>query len=146
MGNRLKSEEHQVAATTATGDNKAASGRFIRLMYALGIFSKESLVKSMPFVFFLMAIALFYIANSYEAERVIREIDKTGKELKVLRTEYISVKSELMFTSKQSEVARMASSFGIQESKTAPMKIVVADNNNQESEPTLWEKLKRIFS
>ncbi len=146
MGNRIRSEEQHVAAKAAAGDNKVASGRFIRLMYALGIFSKESLVKSMPFFFFLMAIALLYIANSYEAERVIRQIDKTGKELKVLRTEYISVKSELMFTSKQSEVARMASSFGISESKTAPMKIVVADNNKQESEPTLWEKLKRIFS
>lgn len=146
MGNRIRNEEQHAATITSIGDKKAASGRFIRLMYALGIFSKESLVKSMPFVFFLMAIALLYIANSYEAERVIREIDKTSKELKVLRTEYISVKSELMFTSKQSEVARMASTFGIHESKTAPMKIVVADNNKQESEPTLWEKLKRIFS
>ena len=146
MGNRIRNEEQHAAATATASDNKAASGRFIRLMYAFGIFSKESLVKSMPFVFFLMAIALLYIANSYEAERVIREIDKTGKELKVLRTEYISVKSELMFTSKQSEVARMASTFGIYESKTAPMKIVVADNNKQETEPTLWEKLKRIFS
>lgn len=144
MGNRIRSEEQQTVA--ATGDNKAGSSRFIRLMYAFGIFSKEGLVKAMPFVFFLMAIALLYIANSYEAERVIRDIDKTGKELKALRTEYISVKSELMFTSKQSEVARMSSSFGISESKSAPMKIVVADKNNQESEPTLWEKLKRIFS
>lgn len=144
MGNRIRSEEQKVVASA--GDNKAGSGRFVRLMHAFGIFSKEGLVKAMPFVFFLMAIALLYIANSYEAERVIRDIDKTGKELKALRTEYISVKSELMFTSKQSEVARMSSSFGISESKSAPMKIVVADKNNQESEPTLWEKLKRIFS
>ncbi|MFM7177142.1 MAG: FtsL-like putative cell division protein [Bacteroidota bacterium] len=146
MGNRIRSEEQHVASTAGVGDKKAGSSRFIRLMYAFGIFSKEGLVKSMPFVFFLMAIALLYIANSYEAERVIRDIDKTGKELKALRTEYISVKSELMFTSKQSEVARMSSSFGISESKSAPMKIVVADNSNQESELTLWEKLKRIFS
>jgi hypothetical protein len=146
MGNRIRSEEQQVASTATASHNKAGGSRFIRLMYAFGIFSKEGLVKAMPFVFFLMSIALLYIANSYESERVIRNIDKTGKELKALRTEYISVKSELMFTSKQSEVARMASSFGISESKSAPMKIVVADNNKQESEPTLWEKLKRIFS
>lgn len=115
-------------------------------MYAFGIFSKEGLVAAMPFVFFLMGLAILYISNSYEAERVIREIDKTGKELKALRTEYISGKSDLMFTSKQSEVARMSEPFGIRESQTAPMKIVMASSTNKQVELTLWEKLKRIFS
>jgi hypothetical protein len=146
MVTKSKQEESQTGSQGRKVDGNGIGSRFIKIMYSFGIFSKEGLVASMPFVFFMMCIAMAYIANSYEAERVIRKIDKTGKELKVLRTEYISVKSELMFTSKQSEVARMASAFNIHESKTAPMKIVVAQNNQSESEPNLWEKIKRIFS
>ncbi|MFZ9942141.1 MAG: FtsL-like putative cell division protein [Bacteroidia bacterium] len=146
MGNKLRQEDNTTTVQDRKPNGNGISSRFIKVMHSFGIFSKEGLVASMPFVFFMMCIALAYIANSYEAERVIRKIDKTSKELKVLRTEYISVKSELMFTSKQSEVARMAAAFGIQESKTAPMKIVVAQQHKTESESTLWERLKRIFS
>jgi hypothetical protein len=86
----------------------------------------------MPFIFFMMVIALVYIANSYHAERTIREIDSISKELKTLRTEQISGSSELMFVSKQSEVARSVSDYGLKESVEAPMKIVVTDPKTEE--------------
>jgi uncharacterized protein (DUF3084 family) len=82
-------------------------------------------VSVMPYIFFLTVLALFYIANAYQAEKTIREIDRIGKELKTLRTEYVTGKSELMFVSKQSEVARKVSQQSIHESVVAPMKIVV---------------------
>jgi hypothetical protein len=72
-----------------------------------------------------MVIELVYIANSYHAERTIRDIDSVSKELKTLRTEYITGKSELMFVSKQTEVARQVGSQGIKESVEAPLKIIV---------------------
>jgi hypothetical protein len=122
------------------------SGRFIKLMNAFGIFSKEGLVSAMPYVFFLMLLALLYIGNSYEAERVIREIDKAEKELKALRTDYIAGKSDLMYTSKQSEVARLSIPFGLVESKSAPLKITVQKQQQDQHEYGIWEKLRRIFS
>ena len=79
----------------------------------------------MPFMFFLTGIAVLYIANSYVAERTIRDIDKTQKEIKEMRAEYISAKTELMVKSKQTEVAAALIPYGIKESTVAPKKIVV---------------------
>jgi hypothetical protein len=116
------------------------------VLYAFGIFSKEGHLAAMPFVFFLMGMALLYIANSYHAEHTIRQIDRTAKELKLLRTEYISGKSELMFTSKQSHVALMSLPLGLKESQDAPLKIVVRDEKSDNTSHSIWGKLKKIFS
>jgi hypothetical protein len=79
----------------------------------------------MPFILFIAGIGLLYIANSYYAERTIREIDAVSKELKTLRTEYITGKSELMMICKQSEVARAVAPLGLLEPTEAPKKIVM---------------------
>jgi hypothetical protein len=89
--------------------------------------TNKSSLKQAPFVLFLTIVALFYIANSYYAERKIRQINKINNELKELRSEYITSKSKLMFVSKQSEVAKTAEQMGlpIKESTTPPGKIIV---------------------
>jgi len=112
----------------------AAPGKFISYLNSFGIFSKDMLMKVMPYIFFLTLIALMYIANSYYAERTIRDIDAVTKELKTLRTEYITGKSELMIVSKQSEVARAVAPQGIKESVEAPKKIVVEPKNEKSSD------------
>lgn len=91
-------------------------------------------MKVMPYIFFLTLIALVYIANSYYAERTIRDIDAVSKELKTLRTEYITGKSELMIVSKQSEVARAVAPQGIRESVEAPKKIIVQPKSEKSSD------------
>ena len=89
--------------------------------------TNKTSLKQAPFVFFLTVVALFYIANSYYAERKIRQISKINNELKELRSEYITSKSKLMFVSKQSEVAKTAEEMGlpIKESTTPPGKIII---------------------
>ena len=72
------------------------------------IFTKEEVVKHMPYVLFLAFIALLYIANGYYAEDTVRQLNISGAELKELRSEYITTKSDLMYISKQSEVVNMA--------------------------------------
>src|SRR5690242_20293111 len=67
----------------------------------------ETVVRQIPFVLFLALIAILYIANSYYAENTVRKINKVKNDLKDLRAEYIYTKSELMFSSRQSEVASM---------------------------------------
>ena len=88
-------------------------------------FNLGNLVRQMPFIFFIALLAILYIANTYYAEKTIREINQTKKELKDLRAEYISTKSELMFSSRQSEISRLVSDLEIKESKVPPRKIVV---------------------
>jgi ABC-type transport system involved in cytochrome bd biosynthesis fused ATPase/permease subunit len=88
-------------------------------------FNLGNLVRQMPFIFFIALLAILYIANTYYAEKTIREINQTKKELKDLRAEYIYTKSELMFSSRQSEISRLVSDLEIKESKVPPRKIVV---------------------
>ena len=70
-------------------------------------------------------IAIFYIANGYYADDKIREVNKTSNDIKELRTEYISSKSDLMFVSKQSEIAKRVEKLGLKEPVVAPMKIEI---------------------
>ena len=112
----------------------AVPGRLFKYLTVFGIFSREMLMKVMPYIFFLTLIALVYIANSYYAERTIRDIDAISKELKTLRTEYITGKSELMIVSKQSEVARAVAPQGLKEPVEAPRKIVVKSSPEKSSD------------
>jgi hypothetical protein len=87
-----------------------------------------------PYTLFMLGIALVYIANSYYSEKTVREIDKIGRELKTLRSEYISGRSELMFNSKQSEVAKSVAPLGVVESTEAPRKIVLRTYKTEEED------------
>ena len=87
--------------------------------------SKEETLKLLPFVLFLFAMAILYIANGYYSEGKIREWSKITNEIKELRSEYITKKSDLMFISKQSEVAKAALKLNIKESVVPPKKILV---------------------
>jgi len=87
--------------------------------------SNEKNLKHLPFLLFLAFIAILYIANGYYADDKIREVNKISNQLKELRSEYISTKSELMFASKQSEVARSAEELGLKEPVVPPVKIEV---------------------
>jgi len=93
-------------------------------------FNLGNLVRQIPFIFFIALLTILYIANTYYAEKTIREINQTKKELKDLRAEYIYTKSELMFSSRQSEISRLVSDLEIKESKVPPRKIVVSKRKN----------------
>jgi hypothetical protein len=85
----------------------------------------RALTQNMPFILFLSALALVYIANSHFAEKKIRRINKLGKEIKELRWEYLNVKSELMFRSKMSEVSKAVEPLGLKPLSNPPVKIEV---------------------
>ena len=82
--------------------------------------SGENASRNIPFALFLCLLAGFYIANSYNAERIVRQTSKAGKDLKDLRSEYVSLKSELVFNSNPSQVAEKLVLLGVAESKTPP--------------------------
>jgi hypothetical protein len=87
--------------------------------------TRDNMVNNLPFLFWLFGLGIIYIANSHYAEKTVILTNKMEKEVKELRSDYIATRSELMFASKQSEVARAVQSMGIYESRTPPKKIVV---------------------
>ncbi len=91
----------------------------------------RAIVQNMPFILFLSAMALLYIANSHLAEKKIRRINKLGREIKELKWEYINVKSELMFRSKMSEVSKSVEPLGLKQLNAPPQKIVIQQNEKK---------------
>lgn len=98
--------------------------RYFASLFSGSFLAEQSTLRQLPFILFLTFLALCYVANGYYAERTVRRINQVTNELKELKSEYITSKSELMFISKQSEVAKLASGMGIKESVTPPKKIV----------------------
>ena len=109
-------------------DNKKETGKVTRSLaniFSGNFLSKDNVVRSLPFIFFLTFLGILYIANGYYAERTVRDLYKVGNELKELRSEYITIKSDLNYKSKQSQVAQATLELGIKESTVPPTKIVV---------------------
>lgn len=86
--------------------------------------SRIGSIKHLGYLLFLAGLAVFYIGNSYYAEKRVRKIEKLQKEVKELRSEYVSQKSIRMQNSRQSAIAKNLSSKGIKESMTPPVKLV----------------------
>lgn len=84
----------------------------------------QSLVKQVPFFLFLTVLAVIYIYNGHYADKTIRNINKTAKEVKELQWEYKTVKSEVMFQSKQSELVKAVEPLGLEELTEAPVVLV----------------------
>ena len=85
--------------------------------------SKETVAGNIGYILFLGFLAMVYIGNTYYTEKMYKSIDRTNRELKELRYQYITTKSMLMFQGRQSEISKRAVGFGLKESKTPPYKI-----------------------
>ena len=82
------------------------------------------IMKNMFFFLFLAALAVIYIYNGHYADNVVRDISRTNREVKELQYEYKTLKSEVMFRSKQSELAKAVGPFGLKE-LTAPPYVLI---------------------
>ena len=65
---------------------------------------REWLQRQIPFILFLVMIALFYINNRFTYEAQLRDIDRLKKELIDAKYESLTVSEELMQMSRQSYV------------------------------------------
>src|SRR5579871_7062362 len=94
--------------------SRKPKNKWLRLM------STKWIMKNMAFFLFLAALAVIYIYNGHYADKVVRDINRTNKELKELQYEYKTLKSEVMFRSKQSELAKAVAPFGLKELTSPP--------------------------
>ncbi|MEQ7799899.1 FtsL-like putative cell division protein [Pedobacter sp. ASV1-7] len=104
------------------------SNAFFRKLFTEGVVSKESATEMLPFLIFISVLCMLYIANSHMAIKNVRSIDKLNKEVKELSWEYKSLKADLMFKSKLTEVAKKVDTLGIKELTEPPKKIVINSN------------------
>jgi hypothetical protein len=84
----------------------------------------KNMGKNIGFFLFLAALAVVYIYNGHYADNISRDITRTDKEVKELQYEYKTLKSEVMFRSKQSELAKAVEPFGLKELVRPPYVLV----------------------
>lgn len=81
----------------------------------------QSVIKQVPFFLFLALLAVIYIYNGHYADKTIRNINRTSKEVKELQYEYIDVKGQVMGQSKQSELVKAVEPLGLKELTGTPV-------------------------
>jgi cell division protein FtsL len=127
MGNKIISEEDAGKLEAAKEEKVKETSRFTSAVQKMADFdfniSREWMVRQIPFALFVMFLLLVHIYNVHTTERIIRKTDKLNREIKELRSEYITILSELMSESKQSSVAQKLDTLGIKELITPPIKI-----------------------
>ena len=129
---RKETNGQEKKSTPKKQGNKVA--RSVLNIFSGSFLSKDYVILQLPFILFLTLIGIGYIANGFYAETAVRKISNLNSKLKELKSEFITTKSELMFMSNQSEVARAAAPFGLKESTVPPKKIVVKVNSNPQKE------------
>lgn len=99
--------------------------RWLVSVFSGSFLTRENAVRQLPFLLFMTIMALGYITNGYYTEQKIREVNKTQNDIKELKSEYITTKSELVFITKQSEVAKAVEPLQLKESMIPPKKIKI---------------------
>lgn len=87
------------------------------------------IVKNFPFFLFLSLLAVIYIYNGHYADKTVRDINTVNKELDELHYEYKTLKSEVMFRSKQSELSKAVEQYGLKEILAPP--VVLVDSSDR---------------
>jgi hypothetical protein len=77
--------------------------------------------RNIPFFLFLSFLAVLYIYNGHYADKLMRRISATEKHIKELEYEYKTVKSEVIFRSKASELVRAVEPLGLKELTAPPI-------------------------
>jgi hypothetical protein len=88
-----------------------------------GLFYNRWIVKNIPFYLFASALAIIYIANGHYADKTIRKINSTSKHLKEMEYEFKTVKRDVIFRSKGSELAKAVAPLGLKELMIPPVRL-----------------------
>lgn len=79
------------------------------------------IVKNIPFFLFAAVLTVLYIANGHYADKTIRKINATSKHLKEMEYEFKTVKRDVIFRSKESELAKAVEPLGLKELTIPPL-------------------------
>jgi hypothetical protein len=125
--NKMRPDAEQPAPKVKAdgGAKKSVFSGFERKLKLESYFEEGFPVQYLPKILFAMFLGLLYIGNTHYSEKTVRKINNIQAEVEDLRADYTTMKADLMFASKQSEVARKVKSFDLKESLTPPYKIVV---------------------
>ena len=122
----MTEEKRNIEFVDAKTENEEIRGFSLKGIIDGSLLTLRSVVDQLPFILFLVLLAVIYIANRYHAEKMVREITSLKSEVKDLRAEQIITASELMNLSRPSNVGKLIKERGLdlEEPEEPPYKIV----------------------
>jgi hypothetical protein len=105
---------------------KTGIGQYLEL----GFLTSDLILKNLSFILFLGFLAVIYIANSRFSEKNVRQIQHLQRDLRELRWQFMTLESENMFNSRQSELAEQLKNQNFEAFGTEPKRIIVRDKND----------------
>ena len=86
-----------------------------KLLSAINVSQRttELVFSNFTYLLFIGFLGIVYIANAHFAEKSVRRIQQLQKEIKELKWEYTSIKSETMYKSMQSQIDESLESVGL---------------------------------
>ena len=99
----------------------------MKLLSALNVsrHTTDLVFGNFQYLMFLGFLGIVYIANAHFAEKGVRRIQTMQKEIKELKWEYTSIKSETMYKSMQSQIDESLEPVGLDLENKGPKVIVV---------------------
>jgi len=85
------------------------------------LISHKWVVRNIPFFLFLTLMAVLYIYNGHYADKLVLKINTTEKQIKELQYEYKTIKSDVIFRSKASELIKAVEPLGLKELTEPPV-------------------------
>lgn len=122
--NKFKINPTPAKAEKSSGGGSLFSGIEKRLRLE-SYFEEGFPVQKLPKILFVLLLGMLYISNTHYTEKTVRKINAVQAEVEDLRADYTTLKADLMFASKQSEVARKVKPIGLTESLKPPYKIEI---------------------
>ena len=123
MDNQIKEQPKEESEEQKGKKAKRKPSKFLSASEYTFFMDKDNLKKLFPMFFLIAGLGLFYIYNAHYAQRIVRKTDVVKDEIKELRAEYITIKSELMYQSKQSQVSKRLKNTELKELRNPPYKI-----------------------
>jgi hypothetical protein len=125
---RIEPERANESKVKEASPGKSLFSGIERRMKLETYFEEGFPVQYLPKILFVLFLGLIYIGNTHYAEKTTRAINAAQSEVEDLRADFTTLKSDLMFAGKQSEVARRVKGFGLKESLHPPFKVEVEED------------------
>lgn len=119
------SEEVQEEMNESVEEKVEETQHFLRSIFSTNRLSSYLVTRNLPFAAFVALLGLLYISNRHLAERTVRTIDRSGRDVKELGWDYKSLSAELMKLTTQTEIAKRADTLGLKERMEPPIKLEV---------------------
>ncbi|MCP4314096.1 MAG: hypothetical protein GY790_22820 [Bacteroidetes bacterium] len=93
------------------------------------VLTRKTVIKQSRFILLLVLVAFLSIANRNHAEKTVIRLSRLQSDVKELRAQSITISSDLVRISRQSEVVRLVNRYelGLEENLEPPKKLIDTD-------------------